>query len=118
MPSGRSPTCTPRFVTAPVTGSIRSTVSSPWLATHTPLRPAAMATGRLPTVTVSTRLLAVALTRDTDPSPLLATHTSWPVIATARGAEPTGIGCTAWVAGSIRDSVPSAPSTAQTEPSP
>ena len=93
-------------------------MSSPSLATHTLLRPAAMATGRLPTVTVSTRLLAAALTRETVPSPLLATHTSWPVIATARGAEPTGICCTAWVAGSIRDRMPSVLSTTQTEPSP
>jgi hypothetical protein len=40
-------------------------------------------------------------------------------MATALGAEPTGI-CwiTAWVAGLIRDRLPSVLSTAQTEPSP
>ena len=68
---------------------------------------------------VSTTLPAAVLTRDTVPSPLLVTHTSWPVMATALGADPTGICCTtAWVAGSIRHSVPSALSTAQTDPSP
>ena len=59
------------------------------------------------------------LIRDTVPSPLLVTHTSGPVTVTALGADPTGICCTtAWVAGSIRDSVPSALFTAHTEPSP
>ena len=109
----------PLFVTSPVAGSIRSTVSSPSLATHTPLGPLAMATGRLPTWIVSTALLAAVLIRDTVPSPLLVTHTSGPVTATALGAEPTGICCTtAWVAGLIRASVPSVLSTAQTDPSP
>src|SRR5206468_9627406 len=103
----------------PVAGSIRSTVPSPWLATHTPPLPAAMATGRLPTWIVSTALLTTVLTRDTVPSPLLVTHASGPVMATALGADPTGIcATTAWVAGSIRHSMPSALSAAQTEPSP
>ncbi len=68
---------------------------------------------------VCTTGLDAALIRDTVPSPLLATHTFSPVTATALGAEPTGI-CwtTAWVAGLIRDSLPSVLSTAQTEPSP
>ena len=104
----------------PVAGSIWFTVSSPSLATHTPLGPLAMATGRLPTGIVLTTRSAAALIRDTVPSPLLATHTlPSRVVATAVGAEPTGI-CwiTAWVAGLIRDSVPSVLSTAQTEPSP
>jgi hypothetical protein len=86
---------------------------------HTALLPAAMATGMLPTVIVSTAWPSAALTRDTVPSPLLVTHTSWPVMATAVGEDPTGICCTtAWVAGSIRHSVPSALSTAHTDPSP
>ena len=77
------------FVTLPVAGSIRSTVSSPSLATHTPLGPLAMATGRLPTGIVCTTRSAAALIRDTVPSPLLATHTSPPVTVTAarRGAD-------------------------------
>src|SRR6476469_357360 len=118
MPAGPAPTCTgpPGW---PVAGSIRSTVPSPWLATHTPLGPLAMATGRLPTWIVSTVLLTTVLTRDTVPSPLLATHASGPVTATALGADPTGICCsTAWVAGSIRASAPPALSTAQTDPAP
>ena len=42
-----------------------------------------------------------------------------PVTATALGADPTGICCTtAWLAGSIRHSMPSALSTAHTDPSP
>jgi len=87
-------------------------------AAHTAPLPAAMATGRLPTWIVSTTLSVTVLTRDTVPSPLLVTHASGPVTATALGADPTGICCTAWVAGSIRASVPSALSTAHTEPSP
>jgi hypothetical protein len=55
MPSGRAPTGI-GLVTAPLAGSIRLTVSSPWLATHTPLRPLAMATGMLPTGIVCTTL--------------------------------------------------------------
>jgi hypothetical protein len=64
--------------------------------------------------------LAAALTRDTVPSPLLATHTlPRRVTVTALGADPTGMVCTtAWLAGSIRYSLPSALSAAQTEPSP
>ena len=119
MPPGRAPTWIPRFVTSPVTASIRSTVPSPWLATQTPLRPAAMATGKLPTWIVSTTLLVTVLTRDTVPSKLLVTHASGPVTVTALGADPTGICCTtAWVAGSIRASAPPALSTAQSDPSP
>ena len=83
MPSGRPPTWTPFLVTVPVAGSIRSTVSSPSLATHTPLGPLAMATGTLPTGIVCTTVLAAALIRDTVPSPLLVTHTSSPVTVTA-----------------------------------
>ncbi len=64
------------FVTVPLTGSIRSTVLSPWLATHTPLGPLAMATGMLPTGILSTTALAAVLIRDTVASPLLVTHTS------------------------------------------
>src|SRR6185437_5209730 len=118
MPSGRAPTWIPRFVTAPVTAAIRSTVPSPSLTTHTAPLPAAMATGRLPTWIVSTTLSVTVLTRDTVPSPLLVTHASGPVTATALGADPTGICCTAWVAGSIRASAPSALPTAHTDPAP
>ena len=53
---------------------------------------------------------------NTVPSPLLVTHTSPPVTVTAAGLTPTAI-CptTAWVAGSIRDTVPPVRFTAQTE---
>ena len=48
-----------------------------------------------------------------------AASTSLGVTVTAAGLTRTGICCTtAWVAGSIRDTVPPVPFTAQTEPSP
>ena len=67
IPSGSPPTGISRFVTSPVTGSIRSTVASPWLATQMPLGPLAMASGMLPTVIFCTTALAAALIRDTVP---------------------------------------------------
>src|SRR5262249_12176654 len=71
-------------------------------------------------VRVPLRWPAAALTHDTVPSPLLATHTlPSPVTATAAGPAPTGIwSTTMWVAGLIRNSMPSVPSTAQTDPWP
>src|SRR5262249_60205427 len=93
MPSGPAPTRMFLLVTVPVTGLIRSTVPSPWLATHTPLGPLAMAAGTLPTRIVLTTLLAAALTQDTVPLPLLATHTLPPAGAgPPAGAAPAGSG--------------------------
>ena len=89
-PSGPAPTRTGGPV-APVTGSMRWIVLSPLLATQTPLGPAAMAAGTLPTGMRLTSELESALIRDTLPSPEFATHTSSPVTAIATGWAWTGI---------------------------
>jgi len=90
-----------------VTASIRVSVPSLLLATHTEPSPTAMPLGPLPTGIVSTTLFTVGLIQDTVPLHVFATHTEPAPTAIALGVETAGIvSLTACVAGSIRDTVP------------
>jgi hypothetical protein len=119
MPSGCPPTAI-GIDTAPVAGSIRTTVSSAVLATHTPLGPLAIAVGRLPTrIGCPTTVFEDASISETVPSPPLTTHTSPPVTAIAVGELPTPMVCTtACVCGLMRDTVPSLSLLTHTAPAP
>jgi hypothetical protein len=89
-------------------GSIRWMVLSPLLATQTPLGPLPIAAGWVPTVMVSTTLSALMLIRVTVPSAKLATHTLSVVTTNDWGVNPTSnFWMTAWVRGSIRNTVAS-----------
>src|SRR5262245_52480965 len=100
-----------------VFGSIRLSVPSLLLVTHTEPSPTATPVGPLPTRTVPTTLLTAGLIRETVPLRLFATHTAPAPTAIAPGPEPTGMLCTACDRGSIRETVLSLV-VAHTAPSP
>jgi len=89
-------------------GSIRDTVLSAVLATHTAPSPTATPVGPRPTGMVATTRLVCGSIRETVPSPKLVTQIAPAPTATSAGRFPTSIvATTAFVVGSMRETVPS-----------